>query len=84
MFNLRKTRGQTLAKRVVIMGMVIVFVAALALIATGVSFAINNIVVSSFLITIVVPSIGYLTWKVGMRAAQGKANKLDAPAETKV
>ena len=79
MFNLRKARGQTLAERVIIEGiLVIVFVVAVVLIAIGLDFVINDQVVATTITLVVLAPIGYFTWKTGMRAAKVKADELDA------
>jgi hypothetical protein len=78
MFNLRKARGQTLGEKLVIEGaMVVVFVLAIVLIATGVDFVINNTTVAWVATVIVFIPISYFAWKFGMRAAQAKAVELD-------
>jgi hypothetical protein len=79
MFNLRKVRGQTLAEKVIIQGvLVVVFVVAVVLIAIGIDLVIDNLAIATAITLIVLAPIGYFTWKTGMRAAQAKAAELDA------
>ena len=82
MFNLRQARGQTLAERLIIEGiMVVVFVLAAVLISIGLDFVINNMAVATAITLIVLAPIGYFTWKTGMRAAKVKADELDVQAK---